>query len=212
MQGRNLMKVLSMIVIATILVLMGCDNEEMKKTDTEKQTKTVKKQDKKVTIASNEGKPQHEQLITVKLPPEADYINDETLKVYEQDLKKYNNTRQLIADNSITLLIGDYCYYDPVWDALECSVVIVNGTDTRIEDLSFQVSIENKAMSEMKFLDNGVPELTKSQIGNFQPNTAVPMVLAFAEENPKDKEENGIEIDTKNITIKLKNIQYKMVE
>ncbi|WP_271004605.1 hypothetical protein [Listeria seeligeri] len=212
MRGRNLMKVIGMTVIATTLVLTGCGNEETKKKDTEKQTKTVKEQDKKVKIESNEGKPQHEQLITVNMPPEAEYINSQTLEVYEQDLKKYNNTSQLITDNSITLLIGDYCYYDPVWDALECSVVIVNGTDTRIEDLSFQVSIENKSMPEMKFLDNGVPELTNSQIGNFQPNTAVPMVLAFAEENPKDKEENGIEIDTKNITIKLKNIQYKAVE
>ncbi|WP_270996057.1 hypothetical protein [Listeria seeligeri] len=212
MRGRNLMKVIGMTVIATTLVLTGCGNEETKKKDTEKQTKTVKEQDKKVKIESNEGKPQHEQVITVNMPPEAEYINSQTLEVYEQDLKKYNNTSQLITDNSITLLIGDYCYYDPVWDALECSVVIVNGTDTRIEDLSFQVSIENKSMPEMKFLDNGVPELTNSQIGNFQPNTAVPMVLAFAEENPKDKEENGIEIDTKNITIKLKNIQYKSVE
>lgn len=41
------------------------------------------------------------------MPPEADYINDETLKVYEQD-NKYDNTNQLIIDNSVTLLLGDY--------------------------------------------------------------------------------------------------------
>lgn len=41
------------------------------------------------------------------MPPEADYINDETLKVYEQD-NKYDNTNQLILDNSVTLLLGDY--------------------------------------------------------------------------------------------------------
>ncbi|WP_261983596.1 hypothetical protein [Listeria immobilis] len=41
------------------------------------------------------------------MPPEVDYINDETLKVYEQD-NKYDNTNQLIIDNSVTLLLGDY--------------------------------------------------------------------------------------------------------
>lgn len=41
------------------------------------------------------------------MPPEADYINDETLKVYEQD-NKYDNTNQLIIDNSVTLLLGNY--------------------------------------------------------------------------------------------------------
>lgn len=41
------------------------------------------------------------------MPPEADYINDEILKVYEQD-NKYDNTNQLIIDNSVTLLLGDY--------------------------------------------------------------------------------------------------------
>lgn len=41
------------------------------------------------------------------MPPEADYINDETLKVYEQD-NKNDNTNQLIIDNSVTLLLGDY--------------------------------------------------------------------------------------------------------
>ncbi|MCI2467487.1 hypothetical protein KC271_14575, partial [Listeria monocytogenes] len=100
---------------------------------TKEQTKSVEEEGKKVKIESNEGKPQHEQLITVKLPPEADYLNDETLEVYEQDKKKYDQTKQLITNDSITLLIGDYGYYDPVQDAIECSAVIVNGTKTEIK-------------------------------------------------------------------------------
>ncbi|EGR8666886.1 hypothetical protein I8C69_003059, partial [Listeria monocytogenes] len=51
----------------------------------------------------------------MKLPPEADYLNDETLEVYEQDKKKYDQTNQLITNDSITLLVGDYGYYDPIW-------------------------------------------------------------------------------------------------
>lgn len=210
------MKLIGMTIIAATLVLTGCGNGETKKTDTEKQTKTVKEQNKKVTIASNEGKPKHEQLIKVKMPPEADYINDETVEVYKQDKKKYDNTSQLITDNSITLLIGDFCSYDPVMDVLKCSLVIVNGTDTKIENLSFQASIENKLMPEKTFLDGGVSELTKAQIGNFQPNTAVPIALGFSEKNPsEDDGEDDIDekkIDTKNITIKLKDIQYDVVE
>ncbi|WP_343363602.1 hypothetical protein [Listeria seeligeri] len=213
MRGRNLMKVFSMIVIATTLVLTGCGNEDTKKTDTEKQTKTVKEQDKKVKIESNEGKPQHEQVITVNLPPKADYVNDETLEVYEQTKKKYDNTSQLITDNSITLLIGSFGYYDPAWDEVQCSAILVNGTDTRIEDLSFQASMENKSMPEKTFLDAEVSELTKEQIGNFQPNTAAPIVLDFQEKTPtEDDEVDGKKIDTKNITIKLKDIQYNAVE
>ncbi|AAT02877.1 hypothetical protein A406_0089 [Listeria monocytogenes serotype 4b str. 81-0592] len=29
----------------------------------------------------------------MKLPPEADYLNDETLEVYENDKKKYDQTK-----------------------------------------------------------------------------------------------------------------------
>ncbi|MEG7762953.1 hypothetical protein U2167_15770, partial [Listeria monocytogenes] len=119
----------------------------------------VKKEDNQIIkIESNEGAPQHEQLIKIELPPEAEYLNDETLEVYEQDKKKYDNTNQRITNNSITILIGEYGYYDPVQDALECSAVIINGTNSIIEDLSFQVSIENNAIPEKVFLDNTVPE------------------------------------------------------
>ncbi|MBC1479456.1 hypothetical protein HCA37_04420 [Listeria seeligeri] len=214
MRGRNLMKVIGITIIATTLVLTGCGNEETKKTDTEKQTKTVKEQDKKVKIESNEGKPQHEQVITVKMPPEADYINDETLEVYEQDLKKYNNTSQLITDNSITVLLGNFCFYDPIWDVLKCSAILVNGTDTKIEALSFQSSVENKAMPEKTFSDDNISELTKVKTGDFLPNVGIPIILVFSDETSTtaDDAAEPQKIDTKNITIKLKNIQYKMVE
>ncbi|PXC31129.1 hypothetical protein C9760_07945 [Listeria monocytogenes] len=108
--------------------------------DTEEQIKSVEEEGKEVKIESNEGKPQHEQLITVKLPPEADYLNDETLEVYEQDKKKYDQTNQLITNDSITLLVGDYGYYDPIWGSLDCSFIIVNGTKSTVKDLSFQIS------------------------------------------------------------------------
>lgn len=120
-------------------------------------TKLKKEDNQIIKIESNEGAPQHEQLIKIELPPEAEYLNDETLEVYEQDKKKYDNTNQRITNNSITILIGEYGYYDPVQDALECSAVIINGTNSIIEDLSFQVSIENNAIPEKVFLDNTVP-------------------------------------------------------
>ncbi|MBC2157169.1 hypothetical protein HCA96_09065 [Listeria innocua] len=47
------------------------------------------------------------------MPPEADYLNDETLEVYEQDKKMYDQTEQLITNNSVTILLGDFCYYEP---------------------------------------------------------------------------------------------------
>ncbi|EAD2692858.1 hypothetical protein D2145_15055, partial [Listeria monocytogenes] len=106
MNNRNWLKGLGVTMIAVTLILTGCGNGDAEKTDTEEQTKSVEEEGKEVKIESNEGKPQHEQLITVKLPPEADYLNDETLDMYEKDLKKFNNTTQLIIDNSITLLIG----------------------------------------------------------------------------------------------------------
>ncbi|EHC1584684.1 hypothetical protein JT374_002806 [Listeria monocytogenes] len=165
MNNRNWLKGLGVTMIATTLILTGCGNGDAEKTDTEEQTKSVEEE---VKIESNEGKPQHEQLITVKLPPEADYLNDETLEVYEQDKKKYDQTEQLITNDSITLLIEDYGYYDPVQDAIECSAIIVNGTKTEIKDLSFQVSIENNVMQGRVFLGNSVPELTKEQTGNFK--------------------------------------------
>jgi hypothetical protein len=53
----------------------------------------------------------------VKLPPEADYLNDETLEVYENDKKKYDQTNQLITNNSVTILLGDFCYYESAWSS-----------------------------------------------------------------------------------------------
>ncbi|EFO7248110.1 hypothetical protein HNE19_002711 [Listeria monocytogenes] len=209
MKTRNWLKGLGVTMIATTLILTGCGNGDAEKTDTEEQTKSVEEE---VKIESNEGKPQHEQLITVKLPPEADYLNDETLEVYENDKKKYDQTEQLITNDSITLLIGDYGYYDPVQDAIECSAVIVNGTKTEIKDLSFQVSIENNVMQGRVFLDNSVPELTKEQTGNFKPSMGIPVILGFPEEKSTDEIENGRKIDTKNIKINLSDIQYKVVE
>lgn len=113
MKTRNWLKGLGVTMIATTLILTGCGNGDAEKTDTEEQTKNVEEEGKEVKIESNEGKPQHEQLITVKLPPEADYLNDETLEVYEQDKKKYDQTEQLITNNSVTILLGDFCYYEP---------------------------------------------------------------------------------------------------
>ncbi|MFM9515422.1 hypothetical protein RDK54_13325, partial [Listeria monocytogenes] len=107
MKNRNWLKGLGITMIAATLILTGCGNGDAEKTDTEEQTKNVEDEGEKVKIESNEGKPQHEQLITVKLPPEADFLNDETLEVYEQDKKKYDQTEQLITNDSITLLIGD---------------------------------------------------------------------------------------------------------
>ncbi|HCA3767582.1 TPA: hypothetical protein MPE91_000350, partial [Listeria monocytogenes] len=80
MKSRNWLKGLGVTMIATTLILTGCGNGDAEKTDTEEQTKNVEEEGKEVKIESNEGKPQHEQLITVKLPPEADYLNDETLE------------------------------------------------------------------------------------------------------------------------------------
>ncbi|ECJ8418178.1 TPA_asm: hypothetical protein GHJ45_06895 [Listeria monocytogenes] len=198
-------------MIAATLFLTGCGNGDAEKTDTKEQTKSVEEEGKEVKIESNEGKPQHEQLITVKLPPEADYLNDETLEVYEQDKKKYDQTNQLITNDSITLLVGDYGYYDPIWGSLDCSFIIVNGTKSTVKDLSFQISIEdnNNVISGKVFLDSTVQELAKTQIGDLQPNTGVPIVLSFPEKNTTGEEEDK-KIDTKNVKIHISNIQYKV--
>ncbi|KXS56905.1 hypothetical protein AWJ02_15055 [Listeria monocytogenes] len=212
MNNRNWLKGLGVTMIAATLILTGCGNGDAEKTDTKEQTKSVEEEGKEVKIESNEGKPQHEQLITVKLPSEADYLNDETLEVYNQAKKKYDQTNQLITNDSITVLVGDYGYYDSVWGSLDCSAVIINGTDSSIKDLSFQVSIENNVMQGRVFLDNSVPELTKEQTGNFKPSMGIPVILGFPEEKPTDEIENGRKIDTKNIKINLSDIQYKVVE
>ncbi|EAE7280394.1 hypothetical protein BJN22_03025 [Listeria monocytogenes] len=201
-------------MIATTLFLTGCGNGDAEKTDTEEQTKNVEDEGEKVKIESNEGKPQHEQLITVKLPPEADFLNDETLEVYEKDKKKYDQTNQLITNNSITLLVGDYGYYDPIWGSLDCSFIIVNGTKTRVKDLSFQISIEDNSnvISGKVFLDSTVQELAKTQIGDLQPNTGVPIVLSFPEENATGADKEGKKIDTNSLKVHIKKIQYNTVD
>ncbi|EIO7155651.1 hypothetical protein LQ805_003090, partial [Listeria monocytogenes] len=202
MKNRNWLKGLGITMIAATLFLTGCGNGDAEKTDTKEQTKSVEEEGKEVKIESNEGKPQHEQLITVKLPPEADYLNDETLEVYEQDKKKYDQTNQLITNDSITLLVGDYGYYDPIWGSLDCSFIIVNGTKSTVKDLSFQISIEdnNNVISGKVFLDSTVQELAKTQIGDLQPNTGVPIVLSFPEKNTTGEDEDK-KIDTKNVKI-----------
>ncbi|WIW21919.1 hypothetical protein QFX81_000420 [Listeria monocytogenes] len=211
MKNRNWLKGLGITIIAATLFLTGCGNGDAEKTDTKEQTKSVEEEGKEVKIESNEGKPQHEQLITVKLPPEADYLNDETLEVYEQDKKKYDQTNQLITNDSITLLVGDYGYYDPIWGSLDCSFIIVNGTKSTVKDLSFQISIEdnNNVISGKVFLDSTVQELAKTQIGDLQPNTGVPIVLSFPEKNTTGEDEDK-KIDTKNVKIHISNIQYKV--
>ncbi|EMV4567691.1 TPA: hypothetical protein P8749_001658 [Listeria monocytogenes] len=211
MKNRNWLKGLGITMIAATLILTGCGNGDAEKTDTKEQTKSVEEEGKEVKIESNEGKPQHEQLITVKLPPEADYLNDETLEVYEQDKKKYDQTNQLITNDSITLLVGDYGYYDPIWGSLDCSFIIVNGTKSTVKDLSFQISIEdnNNVISGKVFLDSTVQELAKTQIGDLQPNTGVPIVLSFPEKNTTGEDEDK-KIDTKNVKIHISNIQYKV--
>ncbi|EJG4231269.1 hypothetical protein NRP46_001724 [Listeria monocytogenes] len=211
MKNRNWLKGLGITMIAATLFLTGCGNGDAEKIDTEEQTKSVEEEGKEVKIESNEGKPQHEQLITVKLPPEADYLNDETLEVYEQDKKKYDQTNQLITNDSITLLVGDYGYYDPIWGSLDCSFIIVNGTKSTVKDLSFQISIEdnNNVISGKVFLDSTVQELAKTQIGDLQPNTGVPIVLSFPEKNTTGEDEDK-KIDTKNVKIHISNIQYKV--
>ncbi|HBI2146359.1 TPA: hypothetical protein KZH82_002862, partial [Listeria monocytogenes] len=202
MKNRNWLKGLGITMIAATLFLTGCGNGDAEKTDTKEQTKSVEEEGKEVKIESNEGKPQHEQLITVKLPPEADYLNDETLEVYEQDKKKYDQTNQLITNDSITLLVGDYGYYDPIWGSLDCSFIIVNGTKSTVKDLSFQISIEdnNNVISGKVFLDSTVQELAKTQIGDLQPNTGIPIVLSFPEKNTTGEDEDK-KIDTKNVKI-----------
>ncbi|MCI2633202.1 hypothetical protein [Listeria monocytogenes] len=211
MKNRNWLKGLGITMIAATLFLTGCGNGDAEKTDTKEQTKSVEEEGKEVKIESNEGKPQHEQLITVKLPPEADYLTDETLEVYEQDKKKYDQTNQLITNDSITLLVGDYGYYDPIWGSLDCSFIIVNGTKSTVKDLSFQISIEdnNNVISGKVFLDSTVQELAKTQIGDLQPNTGVPIVLSFPEKNTTGEDEDK-KIDTKNVKIHISNIQYKV--
>nr|EIK9829207.1 hypothetical protein [Listeria monocytogenes] len=207
MKNRNWLKGLGITMIAATLFLTGCGNGDAEKIDTEEQIKSVEEEGKEVKIESNEGKPQHEQLITVKLPPEADYLNDETLEVYEQDKKKYDQTNQLITNDSITLLVGDYGYYDPIWGSLDCSFIIVNGTKSTVKDLSFQISIEdnNNVISGKVFLDSTVQELAKTQIGDLQPNTGVPIVLSFPEKNTTGEDEDK-KIDTKNVKIHISNI------
>nr|EHC6264033.1 hypothetical protein [Listeria monocytogenes serotype 1/2a] len=193
-------------MIAATLFLTGCGNGDAEKTDTKEQTKSVEEE---VKIESNEGKPQHEQLITVKLPPEAEFINDATLEVYEKAKKKYDQTNQLITNDSITVLVGDYGYYDSVWGSLDCSAVIINGTKSSIKDLSFEVSVEDNVLPGKVFLNSEALSLTKTQIGDFEPNTGVPIVIAFPEKNATGEEEDK-KIDTKNIKIHISNIQYKV--
>ncbi|EIZ6618703.1 hypothetical protein ACU57R_002370 [Listeria monocytogenes] len=208
MKSRNWLKGLGVTMIATTLILTGCGNGDAEKTDTEEQTKSVE-EEKEVKIESNEGKPQHEQVITVKLPPEAEFINDATLEVYEKAKKKYDQTNQLITNDSITVLVGDYGYYDSVWGSLDCSAVIINGTNSSIKDLSFEVSVEDNAIPGKVFLNSEALPLTKTQIGDFEPNTGVPIVIAFPEKNATGEGEDK-KIDTKNVKIHISNIQYKV--
>ncbi|EMG9838669.1 hypothetical protein [Listeria monocytogenes] len=209
MKSRNWLKGLGVTMIATTLILTGCGNGDAEKTDTEEQTKNVEEEGKEVKIESNEGKPQHEQLITVKLPPEAEFINDATLEVYEKDKKKYDQTNQLITNDSITVLVGDYGYYDSVWGSLDCSAVIINGTKSSIKDLSFEVSVEDNVLPGKVFLNSEALSLTKTQIGDFEPNTGVPIVITFPEKNTTGEDEDK-KIDTKNVKIHISNIQYKV--
>ncbi|ECL4453078.1 hypothetical protein FTE40_13005 [Listeria monocytogenes] len=198
-------------MIAATLFLTGCGNGDAEKTDTEEQTKNVEEEGKEVKIESNERKPQHEQLITVKLPPEAEFINDATLEVYEKDKKKYDQTNQLITNDSITVLVGDYGYYDSVWGSLDCSAVIINGTKSSIKDLSFEVSVEDNVLPGKVFLNSEALSLTKTQIGDFEPNTGVPIVITFPEKNATGEDEDK-KIDTKNVKIQIKNIQFTAID
>ncbi|EAC9069642.1 hypothetical protein KV64_07030 [Listeria monocytogenes] len=196
-------------MIAATLFLTGCGNGDAEKADTKEQTKSVEEKGKEVKSESNEGKPQHEQLITVKLPPEAEFINDATFEVYEKAKKKYDQTNQLITNDSITVLVGDYGYYDSVWGSLDCSAVIINGTKSSIKDLSFEVSVEDNVLPGKVFLNSEALPLTKTQIGDFEPYTGVPIVIAFPEKNATGEGEDK-KIDTKNIKIHISNIQYKV--
>ncbi|ECC1349479.1 hypothetical protein FNP91_14875 [Listeria monocytogenes] len=198
-------------MIATTLILTGCGNGDAEKTDTEEQTKSVEEEGKEVKIESNEGKLQHEQLIKIELPPKADYLNDETLELYNQAKKKYDQTNQLITNDSITVLVGDYGYYDSVWGSLDCSAVIINGTKSSIKDLSFEVSVEDNVLPEKVFLNSEALSLTKTQIGDFEPNTGVPIVITFPEKNATGEDEDK-KIDTKNVKIQIKNIQFTAID
>ncbi|NVS27030.1 hypothetical protein HXD15_07850 [Listeria monocytogenes] len=209
MKSRNWLKGLGVTMIAATLILTGCGNGDAEKTDTKEQTKSVEEEGKEVKIESNERKPQHEQLIKIELPPKADYLNDETLEVYNQAKKKYDQTNQLITNDSITVLVGDYGYYDSVWGSLDCSAVIINGTNSSIKDLSFEVSVEDNAIPGKTFLNSEALPLTKTQIGDFEPNTGVSIVIAFPEKNATGEGEDK-KIDTKNIKIHISNIQYKV--
>lgn len=211
MKSRNWLKGLGVTMIAATLILTGCGNGDAEKTDTKEQTKSVEEEGKEVKIESNERKPQHEQLITVKLPPEAEFINDATLEVYEKDKKKYDQTNQLITNDSITVLVGDYGYYDSVWGSLDCSAVIINGTNSSIKDLSFEVSVEDNVLPGKVFLNSEALSLTKTQIGDFEPNTGVPIVITFPEKNATGEDEDK-KIDTKNVKIQIKNIQFTAID
>ncbi|ADB69692.1 TPA: hypothetical protein PNM72_001389 [Listeria monocytogenes] len=211
MKSRNWLKGLGVTMIATTLILTGCGNGDAEKTDTEEQTKSVEEEGKEVKIESNEGKLQHEQLIKIELPPKADYLNDETLEVYNQAKKKYDQTNQLITNDSITVLVGDYGYYDSVWGSLDCSAVIINGTKSSIKDLSFEVSVEDNVLPEKVFLNSEALSLTKTQIGDFEPNTGVPIVITFPEKNATGEDEDK-KIDTKNVKIQIKNIQFTAID
>nr|WP_236719463.1 hypothetical protein [Listeria monocytogenes] len=206
MADKSVMKIICIAMIAATLILTGCGNGDAEKTDTKEQTKSVEEE---VKIESNEGKPQHEQLIKIELPPKADYLNDETLEVYNQAKKKYDQTNQLITNDSITVLVGDYGYYDSVWGSLDCSAVIINGTKSSIKDLSFEVSVEDNVLPGKVFLNSEALPLTKTQIGDFEPYTGVPIVIAFPEKNATGEGEDK-KIDTKNIKIHISNIQYKV--
>lgn len=68
-----------------------------------------------------------------------------------------------------------------MWGSLDCSAVIINGTNSSIKDLSFEVSVEDNAIPGKTFLNSEALPLTKTQIGDFEPNTGVPIVIAFPE-------------------------------
>ncbi|WP_260443018.1 hypothetical protein [Listeria immobilis] len=207
------MKFIGMTMVVLALVLAGCGNEETTKTETKKQPKSVEKQEKKVKIESNEGKPQHEQLITVNMPPEIKYLDNETIDIYKQDEKKYDNTVQAITDDSITLLLGEYCFYDSDMDTVKCSVIVVNGTNTTIEQLSFQASIEVKTQPNKTFEDDFTYEFIEVETGVLQPNKGFPAILGFLEKNPlEDDGDKMIKLNPQDITVQLKNIQYNAVE
>ncbi|EAE2769009.1 hypothetical protein BBL32_14150, partial [Listeria monocytogenes] len=95
---------------------------------------------------------------------------------------------------------------------LECSAVVVNGTNTTIKDINFEVNVKLKNQTDMTFIDNGMYSFIKNEVGEIKPNEGFPTGIAFLTDPSEKNGEDMIKINTNDVVIQLKNIDYTVIK